>query len=473
MEIDRKVLVGAVLITALTMRLPFVFQESLWNDEAVYMWMGEQIVKNPLFVLSKHPAINSYGYVISILTAVFTPLFGAFAASRVATLAVSLAGVLYVFLLGEELTNEWGGTAASMLLATNPQHVFFSVRSLTDVYLATAITAFAYYAVKYDRTRKAGVFLAASLVFAVISRIAGILLIPIAGAVLLEPIYRTKKIKEGEVVAGALMVGFVIALMVANLLRFGSPLSFTPGRTGGLFQGMIFTGSRTYYMEAAPFLYTLPAAVLSLVGGYLALSKKWVVPVTALVYFSWFSLLIGEKVPRYVLQTIPLVVVLAAFGLFEIVKKLNLDRRWVAALALVALTTIPSAKALAQSKQYSYTGLQELGEKVGELDSQYRFNRIYAQSMRQIRAFSGIEYVGDGGKLHPLPKDVKNIANESGILLQLDVWEYTAPAWAYPLTQEKLNRLLAMNFTITHIVQREVPTQQGMQRVPVGLLLVK
>ncbi|MBR9689344.1 MAG: hypothetical protein GOV01_00395 [Candidatus Altiarchaeota archaeon] len=467
-------ILAAVMLSALFIRIPYVFQESVWNDETVYMWMGYRILENPLFVFSDHLATNSYGYTISIMTAVLSIVTSTFYASRIATMIAALAGIWFTYLLGKELTNEWGGLAAATLLSVNPFHAFFSVRSLTDVYLASAVSLFAYSATKFYKGGSGKLF-GASFIITVLSKVAGILLIPVFFFIWGLRAIKDKSVDKESLSALVVAGGFILLLVLQNWLSFGSPLSFTPGRTSILLTGSIFTGDQSFYLNVVSSLYTLPLFLLSAVGIYFSFKDKKVLGTSLpfFVFFLWFSLIIGEKVPRYVLQTIPLVIVLAIYVVFRIVNELKLPPQSI----LIVLLLVPSMYAplndFVISKSDSYTGFIELGEVVSELDVTQNFSKIYAQSTRQIRAFSMIEYGPEEGKLYLVPKDLSEFENETNILVQLDIWEYTGPSWAYPLTQEKLNAILFQNFSILHIVEREIPTQDGPQNAPVGILLAK
>ena len=463
-------LLAILLVAALSVRAPYVFQESVWNDETVYMWIGGKIAENPLFIFSQSVAFHSYGYLLDVSTAFLSLFVSLLQASRIATFLASIGGVLLTYFLARELTNQWGGLAAGAIVALNPLHVFYSVRSLTDVWLAATLTLFAYAATRFDGGEKSGLLLGGSVVAAMMSRVTGVLVLPLGLAFLGARIYERKKLEKGTLYGGGLIVLLVIGILAANFLFFGSPLQFG----GASLKGGIFTGSRAYYIEAAGSIYSLPVFLLALPGIYFAMKneKGRFTALSFLTYFLWFSIMTGEKVPRYILQTVPLVAVLAAVTVYEAARMVKIDERAVAAGAALALLSFSGIAPFVEAKTLSYTGFEELGEKIAALDSAYSFDVIYSQSARQIRAFSGIEYASDGGKIKSLPEDTVNLTG-GRVLVQLDVWEYAAPEWAYPLSQETLNGLAAENFTVVDYVEKDVPTQDGLIKAPVGFLLAK
>jgi len=461
-----------ILLLSLALRSPYLFQESVWNDETVYMWIGSRISQNFAFLLTPYPAFHSYGYLFDIVIAFFSALLkDPFVASRIAVLFFSLLGIAVVFFALERSLGIEAAITGALLLAFNPVYSFISCRSLLDVPLA-AVTALLGFSFLLNSPPITGAIIAL-LPF---TKVAGIVPASIGYLFLIEDALRAwregkgvKKYVKGLAVAS---IGLLL-FFTLNYVFFGSP--FRPGgaRIG---PGSIFTGSRFYYVENAGIVYgSFIILLLALIGGYFSLENKPFFRIFSvfLIYFLFFSLFVGEMVPRYILPTVPLAIMLAMFGGIKLIEKAGGNRKIVLLLLLLLPLELNTSLGLLNAKKYTYTGFQELGEKVAELDKIYNFSTVYAQSMRQIRAFSGIEYKSNGGKISPLPKKLEELANKTNILLQLDIWEYTAPEWAYPLTQEKLNRILALNFSVVHVVYREYPSQQGVQKVPVGMLLDK
>jgi hypothetical protein len=321
---------------------------------------------------------------------------------------------------------------------------------------------------------KSGVLLGSLTLASILTKTSGMLTIPIVGLSLVAMYPSLKDLKKIGVLAcfGTLAVSGLV--LVSNNLFHFSRISSEPIKN--FFGAIVFSGSPAFYIENAPFIYSTPVFLLSILGTYIALTGKKefrAVAVVFLSYFFFFSFMVGEKVPRYALPTIPLVILLATFAVSWALKKFELPNYAILGMVALAYFAYQPAPDLLHQRSMTYTGFQELGEKVAEFDQLQDFDTVYAQSERQMRAFSGIDYAADGGKIKRLPANLSELSDQSNILIQLDVWEYTGPDWTYPLDQEKLDAISAANFTPVHIVQRDYPTQQGTQKVPVGFLLAK
>ena len=59
------------------------------------------------------------------------------------------------------------------------------------------------------------------------------------------------------------------------------------------------------------------------------------------------------------------------------------------------------------------------------------------------------------------------------VYLMPDLWETGQREWLYPMTQEKFNVIQSLGFRLVHIVERDYPTQQGLQRIPVIFIFRK
>jgi 4-amino-4-deoxy-L-arabinose transferase-like glycosyltransferase len=468
-------ILAAVILIFTLPRIPYLLQESLWNDETVYMWMSNQISRDPGFLLTSNPAHHSYGYVFSMLAAVMDLLMPAFYSTRILTLLFSIMTGVLLYHMGKKAGGYYVGIAGAILLGFNALHIFITDRALLDVPLTAMMTAVvaALMYFKPDDVRS-GMILGATALVSAFTKTSGLLAIPIIGISLVLRYPSLKDLKKKGVLAclGVLLASGLI-LMGNNLVLF-SRLTSEPVSA---FTSAYFSGSDPgAYLQQLGFIYTAPIFALALLGIYLSFTENkelQAASVMVLFYFLFFSFVVGEKVPRYVLPTVPATILLATYAAAWAIKKFELPNYAVLAILVLAYFSYQPTPALLQQRSLTYTGFQELGAKVAELDESQHFETIYAQSERQIRAFSGIDYKSDGGRISRLPENLTALENETNVLMEIDVWEYTGPGWAYPLDQEKLNAIIAANFTLAHVVSRDYPTDQGMQEVPVGFLFVK
>ncbi|TRO62031.1 phospholipid carrier-dependent glycosyltransferase [Candidatus Bathyarchaeota archaeon] len=469
------IILAVSIILFAWLRIPYLFQESLWNDETVYMWMGQKILENPAFLLTSHPAHHSYGYLFSILTAVLNLFLPIFYSARIVTLLFSVMNGVLLYLIGKKMMNKYAGLAAMLLLGFNGLHIFITDRALLDVPITAMFTAMMAALVYFDPDSiKSGILLGATTLLSILTKTSGMLTVPIVGLALIAMYPDIKAIrKEGIIACFATLVASGLFLVINNLFHFGR-ISSEP--IGDFLRTIVFSGSPTFYIENASLIYSTPLFILALIGMYMALSgdrESRAVVIATLVYFLFFSFVISEKVPRYGLPILPGIIILAVCAVNKVVEKLELPSYAILAILVLGYFAYQPANSLLSQRAITYTGFQETGELVAELDGQENFETIYAQSVRQIRTFSGIDFKNDGGRISGLPVNFSDLENQSNILLQIDVWEYSAPSWVYPLDQAKLDAILAANFSLTHAVQRDYPTQQGLQKVPVGFLLVR
>ena len=470
---NEKYILLAVLLLFTVLRLPYLLQESVWSDEAVYIWMGQKVLQDPGFILTSTPAHMAYGYLFSILGALLNTLFSALHSARILTLLFSVITAASTYYVLRKITNVYAAMLGAAFLGFNALHIFLTNRALLDVPLTCMFSLLlaAFVRFRPDDVR-GGLIIGLISTLTIFTKSSGLLVIPIAliSLIAMYPDAGLLKKRGMQIaIAGILISGAITA--ANNYFHFGR---FTSEEASAFAASYIFSGTPTHYIQNSGFIYTVPIFLLALIGAYLSFGEKRLRGASVLFFtlFLFFSFIIGEKVNRYVLPTVPAAIILAVYSLVWIFKKLKIPNYLVLAVVLLPLLSVPQSLALLESKSTSYTGFDELGKSVAQLDSVYNFDVIHAQSARQIRAFSGIDYVSDGGKIKWLPENLENMSR-GNVLLQVDIWEYAAPEWVYPLSQEKLNTIFEHNFTVINVVERDYPTPDGVQKVPVGLLLVK
>jgi hypothetical protein len=91
-----------------------------------------------------------------------------------------------------------------------------------------------------------------------------------------------------------------------------------------------------------------------------------------------------------------------------------------------------------------------------------------------MRAFTGWGFEEDGGNIFRMPSDNEtffNLTNNSKnrVIVELDIWEYTAPQWTQ-LSQQTVNMYLANGFVLRNVIYRNVT---GQDNVPVIVIFGK
>ena len=195
------------------------------------------------------------------------------------------------------------------------------------------------------------------------------------------------------------------------------------------------------------YVLSWPFFVLFLVGLIFALLRRtaayWIL-MLYLVAILVPKIVIGHTfVPRYMLPALPSMLIIAAMGAEDV---LMMIRGWglkinqwiiVGTICLLCIPSYTEGKRLHIERQIGYTGFEEAGELIKETNA----DLTYAMSMRAIRYYSNIEYEKYGGKLLPFPSDraafQKAIKGKS-VVIEVDIFEYSAPAYVYPLTQANI-----------------------------------
>ena len=187
---------------------------------------------------------------------------------------------------------------------------------------------------------------------------------------------------------------------------------------------------------------------------------------------------------------------LVTFALFEISSYISIiskNKKFIVPIVLIVVLLLSwqsykMGDPLIQSKSTSYGGHLEVGQWIQENIPQETV--LFAGSPRIVRAFSEKEYGGPGkwdkgGSLWNLrspeylknkelfEEDLKKLLEQNDVYLEIDVWEYTQPKWYFPISQDSINYFTNLGFQIVYVVQRDVNTQQGLQKIPVIFILKK
>ena len=212
-------------------------------------------------------------------------------------------------------------------------------------------------------------------------------------------------------------------------------------------------------------------------------------------YWVFFEVNVDSTADRYVLPLLSVGILLAVFAiteLGEILSSLSTKKIGkilaVGVVLLIVFQFYSVGNALIPSKAMSYAGHSEAGEwlKANVPEG----TPIFAGSPRMVRAFVGREFAGPGkwdkgGSLWYLradeylenksafEQDLVLLNQESDVYVEIDVYEYTQPKWYWPIRQESLVYFASLGFELVHVVERELPTQQGLQNQPVIFIMKK
>ncbi len=469
-----------LLFVAGYVRYTYLFAESVWVDETVYMWQGYRLLHSPMLLFSPDYYGNTlFPLIILAFFNIFTS--DRFVAGRLAGYFFSLVGIFFTYLVGKELKDEYVGFLAALLVSVNPLHWFLGSRTLIDLPEATMVTVTAYCFLRYERQRTLQNFLLlfAAGIATIFTKIPGALVLPgimlyytlRAGSSPSRTLYYFSAMKNQKTITALALGGVGIFVW--------SKFPFITGMVQSLEPRLIF-------MYQLPFMFTSTILVFLVLGVIFSLFyRKWDALGVLCMFISFlaaFSLLPAEPDPRHLAPLLPLGIILATFGYFEVSElvKLFFPIRFLewGVLLLGALFLFPlftMGNEFIAQKSYTFTGYNEAGEWLAQNLPEGAL--AYVSSQGPIRLFSGFGYNSEGGPLRQIQTfgegaepDFSQAATP--IFLHIDMWE-RGPQWSFPFTEEKLRKLEAQGFRVEKVVFRKYPTQQGSQDMPVHFLLVK
>ena len=178
---NEKYILLAVLLLFTVLRLPYLLQESVWSDEAVYIWMGQKVLQDPGFILTSTPAHMAYGYLFSILGALLNTLFSALHSARILTLLFSVITAASTYYVLRKITNVYAAMLGAAFLGFNALHIFLTNRALLDVPLTCMFSLLlaAFVRFRPDDVR-GGLIIGLISTLTIFTKSSGLLVIPIA-----------------------------------------------------------------------------------------------------------------------------------------------------------------------------------------------------------------------------------------------------------------------------------------------------
>ncbi|HLC90268.1 MAG TPA: glycosyltransferase family 39 protein [Candidatus Nanoarchaeia archaeon] len=501
------VVIGTVLI-----RLKYLPMESIWNDAAVHLWYAQKLIMHPLSTLL-WPTYYLEDYAIpQTITAFYSIITGNIStASELMILTYCVLGVILIYLLGKELRDKFTGLMAAILLSVNHIYYFYTIRPLGDAPLLVSVIFLMYSLVKLEKEQnmKWGIILGLSFLITLLHKVQSVLFI--LAILVYYLLFKRKEMFLSKPYIASWVIPWgaaIVASIVAAVFLHTKLL----GRVFGLFlqlRGMPFG------LEAAGMLkwifswYLIPFVLMGIALVIIYRQRIFYGPlVLGVCYWLFFEVNVDNTQDRYMLPLLPLAIILAVFTLTELAsfaagfttKKFASPLKFLLVLGAVffiAQQSFVVADSLAYGKSFTFLGYQEAGQWLKENAPDDAI--IFAGSPRSIRAFVGREYYNEGHEDSPIvggplwwlrgdryleefhPDDAKQnfeedlamLVKDHDIFLEIDVWEYTQPKWYWPVSQQSIDYFLSQGFQIVHVVEREVPTEKGMQKMPVIFLFKK
>ena len=503
-----------VFIIALILRLKFITQETIWNDETFYIWYALKFMgSGSYFLASRFAGVQFFELIIAFFK-LFTS--NAVAAGRITALFFSMAGIVLIYKLGTVIKNKTTGLIAAILLSVHHLYWFIGNKVLLDAPSATMFIFTAYCLIMYDkkRTKLWTILLPVAIALTLMTKVSNILIIPsillyFFFVYFLEPLITKKDVKKSlsklfkrksfyTVIILTLI--FLIPYFINNLVNFSSLFPFGSGIGGTTAKFVVSTAERggNYFGTIGQFpfyltWYLIPFFIIGLIFNLIYRKKRDYLLISLLLYLVFWTILTGGiNIPRYGLPAIPIMLLIAALALSEIRIMINKFTKlkispfiFVVIAVLLAIPFYNMGNGLFISKSYTYTGYEEAGQWARENIPKDSFFIVGSPGF--IRLFSGYEFIKgtfgsegeeDGTIYYGLPQTPEEFeqlltTTNKEIYLELDMWEYVNQGWVYPLTQEKLSYIQSLGFQPVYIVEREVPTQEGLIKTPVVFIFKK
>jgi len=494
-----------ILILAFIIRLKYVTQESLWNDSAVHLWYAIKVTREPLFFFSPSYLMGDYAVPQTIMALFYLFTKNILLSGQIVATLYALVGIIVIYLLGTELKNKFFGLMAASVLAFNHIFWFYSVRPLGDSPLLVTTILLLYCMVRLEKenTMKWAILSGAMFLAVMFTKLQSSLFV--FALLIYYLVCKRKEMFKNKAILWSWLipVGSILIAHLVGKFFFGAKVL---DRIFILFldlRGMPFGLEALGMIKWIFSTYLLVLAALGLILVLIYKEKKYYFPIT-LFFFYWlfFEVNVDNTQDRYMLPLLSVGVLLAVFALEEIrnYASLFLNKKItylipIAVVLLLSLNYYQIGNTLIYNKTFTYTGYEEAGTWIKENVPDDAL--VFAGEYRSIRLFSEREFGGPpndedlGGNIWNLrspyryteiyanvsqknfEEDIRNLSQKSDIYLEIDHWEYAQPSWYWPLKQESFDYFIGMGFQLVKVVEREVPTDKGFQKLPVIFILKK
>jgi 4-amino-4-deoxy-L-arabinose transferase-like glycosyltransferase len=414
-----------IVLTGFLIRCSFVCHESLWPDEALYMFIGKNLSSDPFRIIDEtgRPFFQNpplFMYLLSIISRLTGG--GSIQIAHLVTVLMDTGTIFLIWYIGNYLYGKEVGLLSAGLLAVNPLHVWTSTRILTDV----PLVFFIYLSLCFLISRKKALFyLFASLSLATKYPAAPIFVLPFLAK---KTILRSPRI---WLMIYLLVIGAIVCFIT---LRFNFENCWI-----SYFSGFIlFPNITEIYKETFFFLDPI-VCVFFLIGLGTALKNKdfspiliWVIIFgTARFFLPW----VAFRVSRYSLPLYPAILMFAAYGGFKsfYFLKNKLPERAIL-LAVVFSSILVYAIAVYSIRGYAVTdinsktfvGYKEAGAFLTKQDDK---KSILTSSPRQIKYFAPEFTVYDLPKRITFEESQRLIKEKEIDFFSIDRWSPHQPAW--------------------------------------------
>ena len=484
--LSNKYSIGLLFVILFTVwsRMKYFYVESVWIDAYnYYLWGGYNMVYHHILTTE---IIQTFAFIPSLVIGMISLFSDGWIAGRIMNLFYAIVGVIFIYYLGKEIKDEKTGLFSAALLSCNHLFFFLSTRMICDVPMTTMYILFAYYLLKFEKekTGKSAMYLSAVMIMSLLTKLPGLLVYAIFAFYYII-YYKFKILSFLKEKRAKTLILINTVLLSAIILYTYSKANFINYLSGG-YGGSIFTYGISYYpKEFLNFLgiYMLPFLIIGLYIVFKTKQKKK----ELYLLFSWISVylfvytfFVKETVARYLLPTLPALILLVVYAIFSVSKNKYINLGFIALILFVCFQSYGIGQNIILSKQYSYIGYKEAGQ---WMQNNIEKNAIVFSGSRASTRFflrnhllnSAIQTKYLSANLTEMSKiSYQYTFNNTPVYLQIDAWEYTQPKWAFPFFDQefenKVKKIEEYNFTIANIIYKELPAQNGFVKTPVVII---
>lgn len=428
-----------VLLLGAAIKFKFLFQGSLWPDEALYLYIARNLSSNITNltdisgeIFYKSPPLLMY--LLSPFAHIKCVEFNQMA--RIIIILMATGTILSTYYIGKKVYHPWVGIIAASLFAVCPLTCWTSVRILTDVpvvffiYLAIAMLVY---------EKKAAFYCFASC--AVLTKYS-------AFPVLFLPLFLKLKPKTW---ASLYLAGFVtLGILVATKHFYPKPSGWM-----GYFYGFFNMPDFLQMFREIEFFLGYFLVALIVLGSVFTIKEQkysalfhWVCMFgICRIFLPWILF----RVSRYTLPLFPGLYVLAGYGCYRtvqmVVSKWPVFKKWAVLFFVVSILSVLYANSMRSLFILAHTENKFIGFKEACLfiKEQNTPHSIATASHRQIK------YFAPGFDVYNIEKNVtqeelKQTLKFNDIqYLSIDLWSPHLPSWCRSFDFEKNGYKLIFN----------------------------
>ncbi len=486
-EIAYDVLFLLLVIVAIAIRFKYIFIERMWPDEALYAWYAQRLFADPTIIFSKE-IIEFHPPLFAALLAIGRLFLSSDLALRVIPFVFNSLGIVAIYFVGIQMSGRFLGLLGVLSLSFNYLYINSGTHILIDAPTTSAYLLLVLLLLRIDRVslRRGNICIGLMAASIILLKWSGILVIPLLLSyyffISKQPTV-WKRLKE-KITILMIPTITILFLFFNNRIQLGK---FFPDISA--LQGQYLIKPFWYYAVNFHNILIIPFLVPFFLYGLFVITLKR--DSRSVLMSLWFIILflsisfIPEKTLRYSVSMIPCCLLISGLGaeiliekIFKMPRKILIAK--ISCLVLVALSCwqlYPRTKALLDQSISEYTGFREAGQVIGQY-----FNsstRIFAGSQRAIRYYTGINFVEYGGNLEKLPKNQIEfekilLDSQAPIILEVDYWERTQPAWVFPLLQEKIEYLEQKGFRLAKVITKSTKITHSIdEQLPVVWVFIR